>query len=130
MPNDETLRRWVFSMPPRAHPCLCGFTSATYAQMKRHRRKCQDWQSRPDPRGLTISRRRASKLENAKVRNYMPCPACGGRPDHHEPECPHSQGEAVRREALLKNDINPRVFELICREIEKRMAKGGKWHDE
>jgi hypothetical protein len=128
MPNGTTLR-WAFSMPPRVHPCLCGFACSTYAQMKRHRRKCHDWQSRPDPRGLTIARRRESKLENAKVRNYLPCPACGGRPDHHEAECPHSQGEAIRREAIVKNGINPRVFDMILREIERRFAKGGKWNE-
>lgn len=123
MPDPTTLRRWVFSMPPRVHPCLCGFTSATYAQMKRHRRKCLDWQHRPDPRALTIERRRASKLENAKVRNYLPCPACGGRPDHHEPDCPHSQGEAVRREAIVKNGINPRLFEIFLRLLKVHVEK-------
>jgi len=125
MANGTTLRRWVSAMPPRLHPCLCGFTSATYAQMKRHRRKCLDWKSRPDPHGLALARRHASKLENAKTRAYQPCPACGGRPDHHEPECPHSQGEAVRREALIKNDINPKVFEVLLRAIARRYAEGG-----
>jgi hypothetical protein len=112
-------------MPPRVHPCLCGFTCATYAQMKRHRRKCATWHDRPNPRDLTIARRRASKLENAKARSYMPCPACGGRPDHHEPDCPHSQGEATRREALLKNGIDPAEFALFLRVLEARYAKGG-----
>jgi hypothetical protein len=92
--------------------------------MKRHRRKCGDWQRRPDPRSLTISRRRSSKLENAKARNYFPCPACGGRPDHHENDCPHSQGEAMRREAILKNGIDPKAFAVFLRELAKRYPGG------
>jgi len=73
--------------------------------MKRHRRKCGPWQERPDPRGLTIARRRASKRENAIARGFTPCPVCDGRDDHHGAECPHSQGEALRREALMKTGI-------------------------
>lgn len=122
MPNRVQLRRWVPSvpLPARIHPCLCGFTCDTYAPMKRHRRKCEAWLNRPDPRGLTISRRRASRVENALAQNYLPCPACGGRPDHHENECPHSQGEISRREALAKHGIDPVLFSVFLRVLQKR----------
>ncbi len=50
----------------------------------------------------------------------MPCPACGGRPDHHKDDCPHSQGEAVRREALLKNGINPDEFAVFLRLLARK----------
>jgi hypothetical protein len=120
MPNREMLRRWVPSVPSRVHPCLCGFTCDTYAPMKRHRRKCKEWQNRPDPRALSIARRRTSKIENAEARSYLPCPACGGRPDHHNDECPHSQGEALRREALVKNDLDPVLFSVFLRLLAKR----------
>jgi hypothetical protein len=120
MPNRDLLRRWVFSITTHVHPCLCGYTSDTYAPMKRHRRKCKEWQDRPDPRGLTISRRLASKLENAEARNYLPCPACGGRPDHHTNDCPHSQGELARRDALAKNGIDPVLFSVFLRLLARR----------
>ncbi len=93
--------------------------------MKRHRRKCFDWQHRPDPRGLTIARRRASKIENARARSYLPCPACGGRPDHHEDDCPHSQGEINRRELLIKNGIDPVFFGHFLKAMVKRFYPPG-----
>lgn len=87
--------------------------------MKRHRRKCFDWQHRPDPRGLTISRRRVSKRENAIARGSVPCPACGGWHEHHQHDCPHSQGEVVRRDALIKNGIDPEFFEAFLKQLAK-----------
>jgi hypothetical protein len=115
----EQIRRWLFALPTRVHPCLCGFACPTYAEMKRHRRKCSDWKDRQDPRGLTISRRKASKTANVKARLFIPCPACGQRPDAHDDQCPHSQAEFLRREAIARNGIDPKFWAAFLKELGK-----------
>lgn len=111
-------------MAPRIHPCICGFTSETYSQMKHHREGCVLWQTRPDPMTLMINRRRKTRWERAD-RKFEPCPICQRRPDHHDPSCPNSQAEVVRREALRKNGIDPRIFEVFLKLLAKKYRDEG-----
>lgn len=113
-------------MAPRVHPCICGFKSITYPQMKKHRRKCAVWRARPNPLALTVLRLRQTRLEQASTsRGFEPCPICGKRPDHHLPTCPNSQAEAVRRQALDRHGIDPAEFERFLRVLAKRYEAPG-----
>ena len=49
------------SSAPLVEPCLCGHESTSLTQMKRHRSKCDAWQSR-DAEGVVRSRARATSL--------------------------------------------------------------------
>jgi hypothetical protein len=79
-----------------------------------------DWQMRPDPRGLANQRRKDSVEANPRglVRS---CATCGGlSSDDHDHECPHGYGEALRREAVVKNGLDERVFAVFLRLLAKR----------
>jgi hypothetical protein len=106
------VRRWNFTLPRRIHPCICGAISKTYGEMRRHRNSCKEWQDRPDPRGQSILRRKASKQARPED---IPCPVCGGHRGRHEDACPHDLGEAARLEALLRNGLDPRFFKVFLR---------------
>jgi hypothetical protein len=99
-------------MPPRIHPCICGAVSKTYGGMRRHRELCEEWKNRPDPRGLSVARRQASKQTK---REEVPCPVCGGCRGRHEASCPHDSGEAHRLEAILRNGLDLRFFKAFLR---------------
>ncbi len=113
-------------MAPRVHPCVCRFTCLTYPQMKRHRKTCLPWQTRTDPAALTLERlRRTRAFQATSERQFEPCPDCGKRPDHHISTCPRSQAEQVRKEALVRNGINPKAFALFLIVLRKRYPEAG-----
>jgi hypothetical protein len=110
-------------MMPKVHPCVCGFTCESYSQMKRHRVKCVAWAARPDRYGLMTERRRQSHLDRFGLDPHPQaalCAHCGKRADHHDPACPDSYHEMVRRSALAKHGIDPRQFEVFLRVLAKR----------
>ena len=112
-------------MAPRVHPCICGHVSRTYLQMKKHRRVCTPWKNRSDPRKIANNRLRKTRQEDISGgRSFRPCVICGKRQDHHAPNCPHSQGEMVRREAVAKHGIDPVVFDRLLRVLAKRYENG------
>jgi len=99
----------------RIHPCLCGHEASTLGRMRHHRRHCEVWKNRPDPKGLARQRRQRRQLS---VKG--PCSLCGKRNDHHAHDCPDSQQNRTRRELLLKYGLNPKVFEAVLRVLAKR----------
>ena len=104
----------------RVYPCVCGFTAKSMTRMKYHRLTCTEWRNRPNPRGLMLYRRKMTRQQVQKVRIVGPCVLCGQWVDHKNPLCLESHEEIVRREALLKQGINPADFELILRVLAKR----------
>ena len=93
--------------------------------MKHHREKCALWRARPNPLNLMIDRRRKSRRETSGFRGFEPCPHCHRRPDHHDSDCPNSQAEAVRRLALKRNGIDPRLFKVFLRVLAKKYKDEG-----
>lgn len=43
------------------HRCLCGYLPLNYKGFRRHKLTCETWLNRPNPRGLSISRRAATR---------------------------------------------------------------------
>lgn len=104
-------------MAPRIYICLCGFRPGSFAQMRHHRRKCEVWKNRPDPKGLARKRRSSHrKPPPAKKR----CDVCGGRSDHHLEGCPNSLEERARQNLLKRHEIDPEWFELFLEVLAKR----------
>lgn len=122
--KDPVLHRgYAFArprMPPRVHPCLCGFVCETYPQMRHHRAKCLTWRTRRDPGAITRERLVQTHREKVKGKSDGICSVCEKRPDHHEPTCPHSQAEACRRGALERNGIDPEWFDQFLAVMAKR----------
>jgi len=88
--------------------------------MKYHRSRCSEWKNRPNPRGLSLYRRRQTRQQITKVRASGPCALCGKWVDHTNPLCLCSQSERSRQELLAKHDIDPADFELILCGLVKR----------
>lgn len=89
--------------------------------MKKHRRRCTPWRNRSNPLAITIARLRKTRQEQAaEERGFQPCKLCNKRPDHHQPWCPNSQAEMVRRQALERHGIDPVRFERFLRALAKR----------
>ncbi len=112
-----------FKSPPpsRVHPCVCGFICDKYSKMKHHREACAQWQSRANPMGLMIERRRVTKSEQPEdTTRAPPCPLCRHRQDHHDSACPNSQHEKVRRELIAKHEIDPIAWAVLLRLLAKR----------
>jgi hypothetical protein len=107
-------------MPPRIHPCICGVVSKTYNGMRKHRSKCQEWQARPDPRGLSLARRETSKQDETRE---QPCPVCQGHRDRHAVACPHDPHEVSRLGAILRNGLDPRFFRAFLKCLARRYEK-------
>lgn len=93
--------------------------------MKKHRRRCTPWRNRSNPLAITIARLRKTRQEQvAEERGFQPCVLCHKRPDHHQPWCPNSQAETVRRQALERHGIDPVKFERFLRALAKRYESG------
>ena len=120
----------------RLHPCICGFMPANFAQSERHRKKCEHWKNRPDPRKLSGYRKsQAKKLSQMEKRRPGLCD-CGRYVDHIPP-CPfalkkgliteHRHGgrekcdsNLVRVLMVVQNDIDLRWFEKFLTILAKR----------
>jgi len=103
-------------MSVTVHPCLCGFTCDTYPKMRYHRRGCEVWQNRPDPKELARLRRATHRQPEAKGR----CEHCGRRARRHAEGCPDSLEEKTRRELLKRHGINPRLWAAFLEALRKR----------
>jgi len=112
-------------MPAFVHPCICGFLGRGLNLMKRHRARCRLWKDRPDPRGLSIQRRKAALLRGGEPK----CAECHNRVDGHLSTCSQSLSEKARKDALLRNGINPAQFEVFLRLLAKRYEDGGQFSD-
>jgi hypothetical protein len=93
--------------------------------MKRHRARCRLWKDRPDPRGLSIQRRKAALLQSDNHR----CTECNHRVDCHLSTCSQSLSEKARKDALLRNGINPAQFEVFLRLLAKKYVDGDQFSD-
>lgn len=102
-------------MAPRVHPCLCGYTCERYPQMRYHRRHCEVWKNRPNPKELARKRQKASKKAPKRRR----CPKCK-QLDTHADRCPNSREELARRNLLRRHGIDPVFFELFLRALAER----------
>lgn len=104
----------------QVHPCVCGFVCNTKATMKRHRRKCEPWQNRPNPKQMQARRRWKTRRAGLVQDGVEFCSECQRRSDHHVQDCVNSQDNVVRRMALAKHGINPAEFEVLLRLLAKR----------
>lgn len=111
-------------MPPTVYPCLCGHECETYAQMRHHRRKCEAWKTRPNPKQLARQRRAAHRRRKPPPKR---CPVCNGRHDHHQEGCPNSLEERSRRELIERHDIDPDWWECFLEVLAKRYKTQTGW---
>ena len=102
-------------MPPSVHPCLCGYVCARYPQMRYHRRKCEVWKNRPDPKELTKQRRathrRTERPEPVK------CSICNARRGRHKSTCQFSVEERRRQALLERHGIDPVFWEAFLKAL-------------
>jgi hypothetical protein len=64
--NSRHLAKCNPATSPPVPPCLCGHTSTSMTQMKRHRQGCADWQQR-DSREVRVARRVQTNMERYGV---------------------------------------------------------------
>lgn len=71
--NARHLAKCNPTSSPKVPPCLCGHTSTSLTQMKRHRRECEVWQSR-DKKVLAAQRRKETNLARHGVEDASQAP--------------------------------------------------------
>lgn len=71
--NSSHLAKCFPERKPEVPPCLCGHKSTSLTQMKRHRRKCDVWQSR-DPVAVAKARRKQTSLKRYGVEDSSQTP--------------------------------------------------------
>lgn len=117
--------RLVFTMSRRIFTCVCGYIPPSVNQQYKHRKVCQDWRDRPDPRGLRIARWYESFQDYRRSQDrVLHCHICKKQVDHHSPSCPLSLSETARREAVERAGLSPNDFYLFLVALRRRYPSG------
>jgi hypothetical protein len=106
------------------YPCLCGFRTESRSALLRHRRSCETWQTRPNPRGIKVYRSKKTQQQGF-LDGRLRCDVCGGKTQHHKPSCPFSESEASRAEMVAKAGISPQHWEWVLRVLQRRYQTRG-----
>lgn len=101
---------------PVTHPCLCGFIHdpQDIGGLVAHRRGCEIWRNRPDPKGLFLFRQRMTRQQ--RKYSIFRCLYCKGPVDCHYSWCINSFVEDLRLKCgrrVLGHDLFDKFAEVF-----------------